>query len=136
MQRPLPAARESRDFTELNAIVTDVDLLLSRLTVSPGRWGRTEKAISQRTILLALAYLTLQTGKRVVAASTRDLALMCALGRTTAADALRALAAEGFIARVTASDDGNAAEWRLTREFSTTSSTVRPQHLDNPRPPL
>ncbi|WP_196904579.1 MULTISPECIES: hypothetical protein [unclassified Cryobacterium] len=135
VQRPLPAARESRDFTELNAIVTDVDLLLSRLTVSPGRWGRTEKAISQRTILLALAYLTLQTGKRVVAASTRDLALMCALGRTTAADALRALAAEGFIARVTASDDGNAAEWRLTREFSTTSSTVRPQHLDNPRPP-
>lgn len=135
VQRPLPAAREPLDFTELNAIVTDVDVLLSRLTVSPGRWGRTEKALSQRTILLALAYLTLQTGKRVVAASTRDLALMCALGRTTAADALRALTATGFVERVTASDDGNAAEWRLAREFSTASGTVRPQPLDNPRPP-
>lgn len=135
VQRPLPAVREPVDLTELNALVTDVDLLLSRLTASPGRWGRTEKAISQRTILLSLAYLTLQTGKRVIAASTRDLALMGGLGRTTAADALTALARDGFVERVTPSDDSNAAEWRLLREFSTTPGTVRPQPLNNPRPP-
>jgi hypothetical protein len=136
VQRPLPAQREPADLTELNAIVTDVEDLLTRFRVSPGRWGRTESALSQRTILTALAYLTLQTGKRVVAASIRDLALMAGLGRTTAADALQRLAAAGFARRVSASDGGNAAEWRLTLDFSTAYGTVRSQLLDNPRPPM
>jgi DNA-binding IscR family transcriptional regulator len=135
VQRPLPAEREPRDLTELTAIVADVDDLLNRFRVSPGRWGRSESALSQRTILTALAYLTLQTGKRVVAASIRDLALMGGLGRTTASDALRALSEAGFAERVTTSDGGNAAEWRLTPNFSTAPRTVRSQPLNNPRPP-
>lgn len=135
IQRPLPAEREPRDLTELTAIVAEVDDLLNRFRVSPGRWGRTESALSQRTILTALAYLTLQTGKRVVAASIRDLALMGGLGRTTASDALRALSEAGFAQRVATSDGGNAAEWRLTPNFSTTPRIVRPQPLNNPRPP-
>lgn len=135
IQRPLPVRREPADLTELNAIVADVDDLLTRFRVSPGRWGRTESALSQRTILTALAYLTLQTGKRTVAASIRDLALMVGLGRTTAAEALQRLAEAGFIQRVSASDGGNAAEWRLTLDFSTPYGTLRSQPLDNPRPP-
>jgi DNA-binding IscR family transcriptional regulator len=135
VQRPLPAQSEPSDLTELTVIVTAVDDLLNRFHVSPGRWGRTESALSQRTILTALAYLTLQTGKRVVAASIRDLALMAGLGRTTASDALRALSEAGFAQRVTTSDGGNAAEWRLTPDFSTAPRTVRSQPLNNPRPP-
>ena len=135
VQRPLPAAREPRDLTELDAIVRDVDDLLTRFRVAPGRWGRTEAALSERSTLTALAYLTLQTGKRVVAASIRDLALMVGLGRTTAADALQRLARDGYVQKVTTTDGGNAAEWRLTLTLSTTSGTVRSQPLDNPRPP-
>ena len=134
VQRPLPARREAADLTELGVIVDTVEALLNRFRVNPGRWGRTESALSQRTVLTALAYLTLQTGKRVVAASIRDLALMVGLGRTTAADALQRLAAAGFIQRVSASDGGNAAEWRLTLDFSTAHGTVRSQPLNNPRP--
>jgi hypothetical protein len=77
----------------------------------------------------------LQTGKSAVAASIRDLALMTGLGRTTAADALRALAAAGFLIQVTGSDGGNAAEWQLTSHLSTTSGAVRSQPIHNPRPP-
>jgi hypothetical protein len=126
---------EAKDLTELSRIVADVDGLLSRLAAAPGRWGSSEAGISQRTILTALAYLTLQTGKRVVAASIRDLALMCGLGRTTAADALIALAAAGFAHRVSSAEGGNAAEWTLGREFSTGTGTLRSQPLINPRPP-
>ena len=110
-----------------------VEDLLNRFRVSPGRWGRTESALSQRTVLTALAYLTLQTGRRVAAASIRDLALMVGLGRTTAADALQRLAAAGFAQRVSSSDGGNAAKWRLTLDFSTPYGTVRSQPLDSPR---
>jgi hypothetical protein len=135
VQRPLPTPSEPSDLTELNDIVNVVDRLLAGFQASPGRWGRTESALSQRTILTALAYLTLQTGKKVVAASIRDLGLMSALGRTTAGEALRALAAAGYIERAALSDGGNAAEWRLIEDFSTPSGTVRSQPLDNPRPP-
>jgi DNA-binding IscR family transcriptional regulator len=135
LQAPLPARREPADLSELNAIVETTGALLTRFRVSPGRWGRTETGVHQRTILSAIAYLSLQTGKRTVAASIRDLALMCGLGRTTAADALTALSEAGYLDRITDSDGGNAAEWRLTHDFSTTSGTLRSQPLDNPRPP-
>lgn len=135
VQRPLPATREPRDLTELAAIVRDVEALTDTFRVHPGRWGRTEAAQSDRSILTALAYLTLQTGKRAVAASIRDLALMVGLGRTTASEALQRLAAAGFVSQVTPADGGNAAEWRLTLHFSTPSGTLRSQPLDNPRPP-
>nr|WP_255498581.1 hypothetical protein [Cryobacterium sp.] len=135
LQRPLPAQKTPEDLTELDAIVTGVADLLERFRVNPGRWGATEATSNQQTILRALAYLTLQTGKRVVAASIRDLGPMAGLGRTTAATALTALAEAGYVERVTASDEGNAAEWRLVSTFSTTPRTVRPQPLHNPRPP-
>jgi hypothetical protein len=135
LQAPLPARREPADLSELAAIIDATDALLGRFRVSPGRWGRTEKAVHQRTVLSAIAYLSLQTGKRVVAASIRDLALMGGLGRTTAANALTALAEDGYLEAVTASDSGNAAEWQLTAKLSTTSGTLRSQQLDNPRPP-
>jgi hypothetical protein len=79
VQRPLPVRREPADLTELNGLVTAVDRLLTSFHASAGQWGRTEPALSQRTILTALAYLMLQTGKPVVAASIRDLGLMCAV---------------------------------------------------------
>lgn len=153
LQGPLPARREPADLSELAAIIDATDALLTGFRVSPGRWGRSEKAVHQRTILAAIAYLSLQTGKRVVAASIRDLALMGGLGRTTAADALTALAEAGYLDAVTGSDGGNAAEWRLTAgstsgfapnpagnssaltDFSTASGTLRSQPLHNPRPP-
>ncbi|MGO4785162.1 helix-turn-helix domain-containing protein [Cryobacterium sp. W22_MBD10_FK3] len=135
LQRPLPAEKAPEDLTELTAIVAEVSDLLERFRVNPGRWGATEATSNQQSILSALAYLTLQTGKRVVAAAIRDLGPMAGLGRTTAATALTALAEAGYVERVTASDEGNAAEWRLVSTFSTTLRTVRSQPLHNPRPP-
>jgi DNA-binding IscR family transcriptional regulator len=135
VQRPLPAAKEPRDLTELAGIVGAVEGLLNQFRVSPGRWGRTEKSHSHRTVLTALAYLTLQTGKRTVAASIRDIALMAGIGRTTVADALIALSSAGYVQRITATDGGNAAEWRLLNDFSPAYGNVRSQPLNNPRPP-
>jgi hypothetical protein len=146
LQAPLPARNEVEDLLELTAIINTTEALLSRFRVSPGRWGRSEKAVHQRTILSCIAYLCLQTGKRVVAASIRDLALMGGLGRTTAADALAALAADGFLQARAVSDGSNAAEWSLTHHVSetfskpfsgvsTASGTLRSHQLDNPRPP-
>ncbi|UQB17863.1 hypothetical protein LIX22_003002 (plasmid) [Clavibacter nebraskensis] len=135
VQRPLPARREPQDLTELQAIVADVDAILTSFRITPGRWGRSEADSSRRSILTALTYLTLQTGKRTVAASIRDLALMAGLGRSTAQRALQALTEAGFIARVAAADAGNAAEWRVTWRVSTAQGAVGSQLLDNPRPP-
>jgi len=134
-QRPLPAPTEPANLSTLTRILDDTDALLHTLHSSPGRWGHGEAAHSQRSILTALAYLTLQTGKHTIAASIRDLALMTGLGRTTAATALTRLADTGIIHRTTPSDAGNAAEWQLTPTFSTTHRTVRSQPLNNPRPP-
>ncbi|AJW80769.1 hypothetical protein VO01_16205 (plasmid) [Clavibacter michiganensis subsp. insidiosus] len=134
VQRPL-ARREPQDLTELQAIVADVDAILTSFRVTPGRWGRSEADASRRSILTALTYLTLQTGKRTIAASIRDLALMTGLGRTTAADALRVLADAGFITRVSATDGGNAAEWRVTWRLSTEEGSLRSQPLNNPAAP-
>ncbi|WP_143458840.1 hypothetical protein [Leifsonia sp. ALI-44-B] len=135
VQRPLPAPRDPADLVELDGIVEAVSAVLRSFQVSPGRWGQTEAAHSQRSILASLAYLSLQTGKRVVAASIRDLGLMAGLGRTTAADALTALTDSGWVERVTRAGSGNAAEYRLLTHFSTGTGTVRSQPLDNPRPP-
>jgi hypothetical protein len=72
-------------------MVADVDANLTSFRVTPGRWGRSGSDASRRSILTALVYLTLHTGKRTVAASIRDLALMPGLGRSTAQRALQAL---------------------------------------------
>ncbi|WP_233201688.1 hypothetical protein [Cryobacterium sp. Y11] len=135
VQAPLRASHVPADLTELGVIVDGVEDLLTRFRVSPGRWGQSEAAVSRRTILSAVAYLTVQTGKRTVAASIRDLALMVGLSRDTARRALTALAQDGFLVRVSPSDSGNAAEWRLSGDFSTASRTVASQPFNNPRPP-
>jgi hypothetical protein len=131
---PLPRITEPPDLTALETIVTDVETIFRRIHAAPGRW-RTEAGQSRQSILRAVAYLTLQTGKTVVAASIRDLALMTGLGRTTAATALGALAADGLIERVTPADGLNAAEWQLSSPLSTPHGTLRSQPLNNPRPP-
>jgi DNA-binding IscR family transcriptional regulator len=133
LYRPLPRETEPRDLSELQILVDDLDIVLRRISATPGRW-RAEAGQSQLSILRALAYLTLQTGKSIVAASIRDLALMTGLGRTTAATALQALSQAGLIQRDAPADGGNAAEWRLTRSVSTTPNTVRSQPFNNPRP--
>lgn len=135
VQRPLPSPTEPRDLTELAEIIDAVSDLLDRFRVNPGRWGATEAASNDQSILSAIAYLTLQTSKPIVAASIRDLALMTGLGRTTAARSLQALTEAGFVALETPATDANAAEWRLQKNrFSTAPGTVRSQPLDNPRP--
>lgn len=131
----LPSQREPRDLTELEGIIGAVGDLLERFRVNPGRWGRTERATSERTVLTALAYLSLHTGKRTVAASVRDLALLSGLGRTTAASALRTLREDGYVQLIARADGSNASEWRLTGPLSTGPSTVRTHPLNNPRPP-
>lgn len=142
VQRPLPVEREPKDLTDLERLVDDADALQLLLHRHPGRWGASESAVSDRTVLTALAYLTLHTGKRVVAAAVRDLALITGLGRQTAATALRRLSAAGYIARVVADEGLHAAQWALTirsktgpHDFSTAPRTVRTQPLNNPRPP-
>lgn len=125
----------SADLTELAGIVAAIQTLLTRLQASPGRWGRSEVATSQRTILTAIAYLCLHTGKRTVAASIRDLAVISGLSRDTARRALSALAARGYLYQVTASEGGNAAEWCLPSPLSTPYGPVASQPLNNPRPP-
>lgn len=142
VQRALPAGQDPRDLSELTGIVEDAEALLARFQASPGRWARTEAATSQRTVLTALAYLTLQTGKRTVAASIRELALMGGIGRTTVADALQVLTETGWVERTAVADGGNAAEWRLSPTqtappdgFSTGFGTVRSQPLSNAAPP-
>ena len=135
LHAPLGADRAPQDLTELHGIVEATGALLRGFQVSPGRWGYSEKGVHQRTVLTCVAYLSLATGKRIVAASIRDVALMCGLGRTTVAHALTALAADGWLVRVLAADGGNAAEWQLAPRLFTVSDTVRSQPLHNPRPP-
>ncbi|MCI4659560.1 hypothetical protein [Cryobacterium zhongshanensis] len=135
LQRPLPARKTPEDLSVLDGLVGAVADLLDRFRVNPGRWGATEAASNQQTILRAVAYLTLQTGKPVVAAAIRDLGPMGGLGRTTAANALIALVEAGYLERVSATDEGNAAEWRLVSTLSTGPRTVRSHLLNNPRPP-
>lgn len=130
-----PNPRGPRDLSDLENIVSEVEDVLHRFTVQPGRWSRTEAAASNRSILTALAYLSLRTGKRSVAASIRDLALLAGVGRTSAAAALRRLAADGFVLRTTAHVGANASEWRIISHFCTASGTVRSQPTKNPRPP-
>ncbi|MFZ4896427.1 hypothetical protein ACL9RL_18445 [Plantibacter sp. Mn2098] len=142
VQRALPARKDPRDLSELTRIVEDADALLMRFKASPGRWARTEAAMSQRTVLSALAFLTLQTGKRTVAASIRELALLGGIGRTTVADALQVLAESGWVQCTSVAKGGNAAEWCLSPSrmapeggFSTVSGSVRSQPSFNAAPP-
>lgn len=130
-----PQTREPRDLSDLSELIDRTQTLLNTLHTSPGRWTRTEAAANQRSVLIALAHLMVQTGKTTVAASIRDLALLAGIGRTTAATALRTLVDNGWITKVHPTDAPNAAEFELSHRFSTPSDNVRSQPLKNPRPP-
>ena len=88
LRAPLPPHRGDRDLGELPELIADVRAILASFDANPQRWGKSLGRVSERSTLAALAYLTLTTGKRTVAASARDLGLMAAIGKTTAADAL------------------------------------------------
>ena len=135
LHRHLPPVAITPDLRELDTALHCIENALHRLRSSPGRWGGTEKGATARTILTALAYLTLHTGKPVIAASIRDLALLTGIGRTAARTALLTLEQSGFIRRITASTGSNAAEWQLTPHLSTPSPPLRPHPFNNPRPP-
>jgi DNA-binding MarR family transcriptional regulator len=141
LQRPLPQRshlvddESPEDLTVLETIVSNVEGILERFRVNPGRWGASEATSNQQTILRVIAYLSLHTGKAAVAASIRDVGPMAGLGRTTADAGLKALAKAGYVERVSLAEDGNAAEWQLTSKFSTASRTVRSQPLTSARPP-
>jgi CRP-like cAMP-binding protein len=131
----LPTDARIVDLTQLDTIMATTQALLQRLHASPGRWGRTEAAVSERSVLLALTYLSVHTGKTTVGASIRDLALLAGIGRTTANRALATLTADGWIETIRTADGPNAREFRLTPDFSTSSDEDRSQPLKNPRPP-
>lgn len=131
----LPPSTRIQDLSQLDGIITTTEALLQRLHASPGRWGRTEAAVSQRSVLLALTYLSMHTGKEIIGASIRDLALLAGIGRTTANTALKALTTDGWIETIRSADGPNAREFRLTPDFSTRSDKDRSQPFKNPRPP-
>jgi len=131
----LPAERAVLDTTDLEAIVSVADEILTSFRTNPGRWNATETAAHDRAVLTALLYLSLHTGKRAVAAAIRTLGIRASMGRTTAADALTRLVRAGYITRATAADGPSAATWRLRDPLSTPSRPVRSQPGKNPRPP-
>lgn len=125
----LPQRSTPIDTGDLEDVVSSAEGLLTHLRVSAGRWGASEAASNQESILRAVTYLMLHTGKPAVAASIRDLALLSGLGKTTAASALRALADAGYLEQTGATEGANAAEWRVSRRFSTAHRAVRSQPL-------
>ncbi|GGI42870.1 hypothetical protein GCM10010988_41200 [Cnuibacter physcomitrellae] len=127
---------EAIDVDDLVQRLDVIEAAMTHIRATPGRWAHTEAGQSARSVLAAIAYLTIATGKATVAAPIRTVALLTGLGRTTAADALRRLSDDGLLRRSVASDDtGNAAEWRFSDRFSTASVPVRSQPIKNPRPP-
>lgn len=136
---PKPGRRTPAQDAELRAVLADVDGILDSFRIAPGRWGGRHGESSERHVLMAIAYLTLHTGKRAVAASTRTLATLANTSHTTAGEALTRLAAHGFIRPVAQATGTNAAIWELTprhEHFSTTSEPGRPQPLQEHAAPL
>ncbi|MFF2053896.1 hypothetical protein ACFVU2_19985, partial [Leifsonia sp. NPDC058194] len=132
-----PAAAEPKDIATLRRQVMAAEDLLERFRVNPGRWGGRYGAPTRRTVLTALAYLTLRTGKSAVAASARTLAELCNIDHSTAARALLGLEVDGLVSRVQDAQELNAAAWSLisSRGFSTPSDTGATQPLYiTPRP--
>lgn len=135
LRAPLPPREDNRDLRDLAELVAGARAVLESFRISPGRWGATLGRASERSTLAALTYLTLLTGKRVVAAAGRDLGPMGAVGKTTAARALRALQEAGAVELVRAHSGMNASEWRLGPAFSTAHDRTRTQPVPNAAPP-
>ncbi|GIT82084.1 hypothetical protein LLS1_37530 [Leifsonia sp. LS1] len=136
VRRSAPAA-EPKDVVTLQRQVVAAEDLLERFRVNPGRWGGRYGAPTRRTVMTALAYLTLRTGKSAVAASTRTLAELCNIDHSTAARALLDLEADGLIGRIQHAEGVNAAAWSMipSQSFYTASDLGATQPLNNtPRP--
>ena len=136
LHRSVPPAADDRDVQELPQLVAGARAVLNSFRIQPGRWGNHLGRVSERSVLAALAYLTLITGKTTVAAAERDLGPAAGVSATTASRALKALQEAGLVDLVSESRGINAAEYRLSRDFSTGSDITRPQPwIPNAAPP-
>ncbi|MBD8104794.1 hypothetical protein [Plantibacter sp. CFBP 8775] len=108
-----PQSRDEAGWAEFEASLVDVSRILESFRVNPGRWGGRHGDPANRSVLTALAFLVLRTGKRTVAAADRDLAELAGLSHSTVAAALLRLQAAGFIRRVQEHHGTNAATWQL-----------------------
>lgn len=133
--RYAPEEREERDLTELRTITAAAEGILRTFRVSPGRWSRTEADFHDATILTALAWLSLRSGARDVAAPLRSLAAITGVPSTTVDRTLRRLKAARWVTRTRVADGPDAAVWRLSKQFSTGDVHNGPLHDSNARPP-
>lgn len=135
LYRYAPEERAQRDLTELTGIVDVVETMLQAFTASPGRWTRSEADLHDSTVLTYLAWLSLRTGSRDVAAALRSVAIATGIPSSTVDRSLRRLHEAGWISRRRQADGPNAAVWRLTDRFSTAGEHVGPLHDVTARPP-
>ncbi|KTR93790.1 hypothetical protein NS220_11135 [Microbacterium testaceum] len=130
-----PQERPERDLSELQGIVATVERMLTAFRVSPGRWTHTEHDLHDSTILTAIAWLSLRSGARDVAAPLRSIATLTGIPSTTVDRSLRRLRTAGWITRVREADGADGAVWRVSEKFSTPDVHVGPLHDMTARPP-
>ncbi|WIB69178.1 hypothetical protein DEI93_16250 (plasmid) [Curtobacterium sp. MCBD17_035] len=135
LYRYAPEERAQRDLTELTGIVDVVEGVLQAFTASPGRWTRTEADLHDSTVLTYLAWLSLRTGSRDVAAALRSVAIATGVPSSTVDRSFRRLHEAGWIIRCRQADGPHAAVWRLSDRFSTPGDHVGPLHKVTARPP-
>ncbi len=135
LYRYAPEERAHRDLTELRGIVAGVEALLQAFTASPGRWTRTEADMHDSTVLTYLAWLSLRSGSRDIAAALRSVAIATGIPSSTVDRSLRRLHTAGWITRRREADGPHAAVWRLSDRFSTATEHVGPLHDVTARPP-
>lgn len=135
LYRYAPEERAQRDLTELTGIVDVVEAMLQAFTASPGRWTRSEADLHDSTVLTYLAWLSLRTGSRDVAAALRSVAIATGIPSSTVDRSLRRLLDAGWIIRRRQADGPHAAVWRLSERFSTPGRHVGPLHDVTARPP-
>lgn len=128
-------ADTSRDLTELTQMIGVYDAMLTAFRVAPGRWARDERAFTDSTVLTGLAWLSLRSGKRDVAAALRTIADTTGLPSTTVHRALRRLQKARLVACTRESDGPDAAVWRVQDTFSTPPEHIGPHHEMTARPP-
>jgi hypothetical protein len=124
-----------KDLAGLAALVDDVDAVMTGLRVSPGRWATTEHGLHDATVLRAIAWLTLTSGSRAVAAAKRSVATLTGIPAATVRTSLARLVDGGHLVRVRASDGDHAAVYAFESTFSTARQQVEPLHNLNARPP-
>lgn len=133
--RYAPQERAERDLSELQGIVATTEAMTTAFRVSPGRWAHAEADLHDSTILTALAWRSLRSGSRDVAAPLRTLATLTGIPSTTVDRSLRRLRNAGWITRVRVSEGPDAAVWRVTERFSTGGVQDGPLHDVTARPP-